>query len=128
MALGRTGPLDALSAVFVSQQSALGSRVVRIEGGRMPPNTAAIPERINGFYASRADVERLALALERRHRGRLHTGIRNLDDETVYVKDLEHYWLGHQCNHVTLRWLAKLGCDVRGLLPTSHFRLGSFRQ
>ena len=89
---------------------------------------AAVPEHITGFFAGRGDVARLARSLQWRHHARLHTGIRNLDDETVYVKDLEHYWLGHHCNHVTLRWLAELGCDVRGLLPTSHFRLGSTRR
>ena len=128
MALGRQGLGDALSAVWFSPRSALGRRVARIEDGWFSPGTRSVPERLTGFYAARADVQRFEEGLDERHRSQLHTGIINPEDDTVFVQDPEHYWLGHNCNHVTLRWLKKLGCDVRGLLPLSHFRLGTVRE
>jgi hypothetical protein len=122
MALGRHGVLNVLSAIFVSPQAALGRRGLWIEGDGVPLGTVAAPDRLTCFYAARADVGRLRAGLDARHRRNLHTAVTNASDDTVYVKDPEHYWFAHNCNHVTLRWLGKLGCDVRGLLPTSHFR------
>jgi hypothetical protein len=123
MALGRTGPLDALAAVFVSPRSALGRRVVVVEHGQFSASLKEAPEKLTGFYADASDVKRLADALERRFaRDLRRDSVWNEGDETLYAADAEHYWFAHHCNHVTVRWLRRLGCDVRGLFPTSHFK------
>ena len=124
MALGRTGPLEALAAVLVSPKSALGRRVVGVKGGRIPGSVKAVPDRLTGFYADAWAVRRLCDALERRfERDTRREFVWNANDETTYGADPEHYWFAHHCNHVTVRWLRRLGCDVRGLFPTSHFKL-----
>jgi hypothetical protein len=126
MALGRTGPLDALAAVFVSPRSALGRRVVVVEHGQLSASVKAAPERLTSFYADESDVKRLSDALERRFaRDLRRDSAWNAEDETLYAADAEHYWFDHHCNHVTVGWLRRLGCDVRCLFPTSHFKTSS---
>jgi hypothetical protein len=124
MAMNHNGTLDALAAVFLSPRSALGRRAAGIKGGQFEPDMKAVPERMTGFYAEAADVRRLSDALARRFAADLERkSVWNEEDQTTYAQDPEHYWLFHHCNHVTRRWLREVGCDVRGLLVTSRFKL-----
>ena len=124
MALNRTRVQDALGAVLLSAQSSLGRRVVEIENGRMAPTVRDRPRELVGFDAGRREVDRLHRQLEARFQRGLKAGTTdNATDDTVYVKDREHYWVLNNCNHLTRRWLRRLGCDVRGLIATSKFRV-----
>jgi hypothetical protein len=42
-----------------------------------------------------------------------------------HVKDNAsgHYWLMHNCNHETARWLKEMGCKVKGEPMLSHFNV-----
>lgn len=122
MALGRNGVCDVLSAVFVSPQAALGRRTLPVVEDAVAGDVPARPGRITRFYAERAATWRLSRKLDVRFRRGIDRAVYT-EDGTAYVKDLDHYWLGHNCNHVTRRWLKALGCDVRGWIVTSRFRV-----
>ena len=124
MALGRSGVCDALSAIFVSPQAALGRRTLPVVEDAVAGDVPARPGRITRFNVERESARRLSKALDVRF-GRGFDEAVSKDDGTTYVKDREHYWLGHNCNHVTRRWLRALGCDVRGWLVTSRFRVAA---
>jgi hypothetical protein len=42
-----------------------------------------------------------------------------------FVRSREPYSGLHNCNHLTARWLRRLGCKVRGAAMFSKFRISS---
>ena len=122
MALGRNGVCDVLSAVFVSPQAALGRRTLPVVEDAVSGDVPARPGRITRFSVEWESASRLSEKLDARFGRGIGSAV-SADDGTTYVKDGEHYWLGHNCNHVTRRWLKALGCDVRGWFVTSRFRV-----
>ena len=122
-AAGRNGATDAVQALLWSKGSTLGRRRVDI-----PPDA---PELIDELQADtvillRVPRERAAALrdeLGARFSLRANQALYNQVMELHFIPDAERYGLGHNCNHVTARWLRSLGCGIRGNPVTSKFKL-----
>ncbi|HSU65391.1 MAG TPA: DUF2459 domain-containing protein [Tepidisphaeraceae bacterium] len=121
-AMNHCWPQDALGALLVSFQSALGRRYITPEPGQtLPKPTHPEPHQLQVIYASDADVRRVVLELDARFRRSGSPAVHNSENGFDYVKDTEHYWVANNCNHLTARCLREMGCDVRGLVVLSRF-------
>ena len=118
-----TGSADALSALFWSSGSTLGSRHLPMI---LPTNELAhalSAKRLLQFEADadRADAVREQLTEQfNRHRD---TIVYNPRSDLFFVRDDDHYWFAHNCNHLTANWLRELGCEVSGMVLYSNFEL-----
>jgi hypothetical protein len=65
----------------------------------------------------------LDLELSRRFSQDLDSIIYTPAHDSYFVKDAERYSLGNNCNHLTARWLERLGCRIEGVVFGSHFKL-----
>ncbi|HEX3357636.1 MAG TPA: DUF2459 domain-containing protein [Tepidisphaeraceae bacterium] len=124
-ALGHTGLKDALSALFVSPQSTLGRRVI-------PPQSDddAMKQTLeaNGLLRITISADRSASLMKElndRYQKNIDSMIHSTYSHMDNVKDAEHYWGLHNCNHLTAQWLRELGCKVDGLCIWSNFKLGN---
>lgn len=121
-ALNHCWPQDALGALLISFQSALGRRYITVAPGQTEPSPVhPSPHKIQVVYASRAAVEHVVKELDARYRRDMSVVRRNPDNGMDYVKDNEHYSVLNNCNHLTARCLREMGCDVRGLVVLSTF-------
>ena len=121
-ALNHCWPQDAMGALLVSFQSALGRRFIAVRPGQAAPHPVhPAPHHVQVVFASRPDVERLVRELDERYRRGGSDRRYNPDNGMDYVKDGEHYWIANNCNHLTARCLREMGCDVRGLTILSSF-------
>jgi hypothetical protein len=123
-AMNRMGPHDAIAALTISFQSAVGRRYVTIQPGQsVPVPREWKPKRWTSFYAGRAEVNGLLAKLDARFEREAATRVYNRLNDTEYVKDRERYSFANNCNHLTVRSLRDLKCDVRGVLVSSKFRV-----
>lgn len=123
-ALNHCLPQDALGALLVSFQAALGRRYVDLQPGQTEPHPVhPAPHRVQVVYVPQERVERVVRELADRYR-RGGPPVHNPENDTDYVKDdSEHYWVGNNCNHLTARCLEEMGCDVRGFVVLSKFKV-----
>ncbi len=124
-ALGHTGLKDALSALFTSPQSTLGRRVVPPQ-----PDDDALKQALeaNGLLRITVSSDRSAALmkkLDERYQKNINSLIHSTYSHMDNVKDSEHYWGLHNCNHLTAQWLRELGCKVDGLTIWSDFKLSN---
>lgn len=121
-ALNHCWPQDALGALLISFQSALGRRYITVEPGKTEPwPVHPSPHKVQVVYASEAQVERVVKELDGRFNRDTHVVLHNPENDMDFVKDTEHYSILNNCNHLTARCLRELGCDVRGLVVLSTF-------
>jgi hypothetical protein len=111
-----------LRALLHSPQATLGKRFIAAPDGIVTAKTIDA-QRLMSFQAPRPRIEALEMSLTaafaRAHADPLYSDYSKL----YHVRNAEPYWLLHNCNHVTARWLRQLGCDVRGTCITSKFYL-----
>jgi hypothetical protein len=121
-ALNHCWPQDALGALLISFQSALGRRFIDLAPGETAPQPVhPSPHQVQVVYASREDVMRVVKDMDARYRRDTREVMHNPDNDMDYVKDSEHYWVANNCNHLTARCLREMGCDVRGFVVLSKF-------
>jgi hypothetical protein len=121
-ALNHCWPQDALGALLVSFQSALGRRYITVAPGKTEPwPTNPPPHKLQVVYASQAQIERVEKELDARYHRDARVVIHNPENDMDFVKDDEHYSVLNNCNHLTARCLRELGCDVRGWVVLSTF-------
>jgi len=123
-ALNHCLPQDALGALLVSFQSALGRRYVDVQPGQSDPHPVhPQPVKLQVVYVPQDRVDRVLQELDERYQ-RGGQPVHNPENDTDYVKDnTEHYWVGNNCNHLTARWLEEMGCGVHGLVVLSKFEV-----
>jgi hypothetical protein len=121
-ALNHCWPQDALGALLISFQSALGRRFITVEPGKTEPwPVHPSPHKVQVIYASQSTVARVVKELDDRYHRDTSIVRHNPDNDMDYVKDNEHYSVLNNCNHLTARCLREMGCDVRGLVVLSTF-------
>jgi hypothetical protein len=109
-----------LRALLHSPQATLGRRFVAAPNGTLTPKDIDT-QRLMRWQAPAERVEALEMTLDAAF-ARAHDDPVYSDYSKLYhVRDNERYWLLHNCNHVTARWLRQLGCKVEGLSFTSAF-------
>lgn len=121
-ALNHCWPQDALGALLISFQSALGRRYITVAPCQTEPRpTNPPPHKLQVVYVSQAQVERVEKELDARYHRDTRVVIHNPENDMEFVKDDEHYSVLNNCNHLTARCLRELGCDVRGWVVLSTF-------
>lgn len=121
-ALGNTGLLDGVHALFWSSQATLGRR-----DWAGPPTAEVVRQRIHAhaiealipITVGRNNVERLRSRLDAAHR----TGAQRAKAERLDIEFVPHddpYTYFHNSNHRVALWLRELGTEVRG--PAFHSR------
>jgi Protein of unknown function (DUF2459) len=114
---------STVEALFASDQATLGRRVLM-----RSPYQAGLQEAIKAksvvrFDAPRDRVIALDMELSKRFSQDLNSLIYTPAHDSYFVKDSEHYSVANNCNHLTARWLERLGCRVEGRVFGSRFRL-----
>jgi hypothetical protein len=120
-------PHDALGALLVSFQSALGRRYYDCKPGQNRPVPDRKPNSMAKIECEREAVNRVLQRLDERYRAGGSYRRKNPENGIVYVKDREHYSIANNCNHLTARSLQELGCEVRGLVIGSKFAVAQAR-
>jgi hypothetical protein len=116
---------NAFGSLFFSAGSALGRRELRIttDNGRDPADVkrATGAAKITRIHVSADRAAELRDGLNLAYAQQASTEVFNPASEMYFVRVREPYSVFHNCNHVTARWLRRLGCDVDGLAATSKF-------
>ena len=110
-------------ALFSSEQATLARRVLLRSPWQDGLQEAVGAISVVRFDAPRDKVIALDLELSRRFSKDLDSIIYTPAHDSYFVKDAERYSLGNNCNHLTARWLERLGCKVEGVVFGSHFKL-----
>lgn len=123
-------PNDALGALLVSRESALGRRFSDYRPADASPtlNPADSPDRLDKIYCERADAYGLVAELDARYRTAITAGHEqklNAANGILFVKDGERYSVANNCNHLTARMLRRLGCEVKGTIVSSNFSVAA---
>ena len=121
-ALGHNSPIDAVGALFFSQQATLGRRYIELlPGDKMPipidPPRSELPIVVNGD-----DCDLVVQKLQLRWEGHRQTAIAT-GSTLSYVKDEEPYGITHDCNNLTVECLRDMGCTVNGDPFYSNFKI-----
>lgn len=121
-ALGRTGVVDGLAALFASRGSTLSRRLIA------PADTAEdLRRRLGAQEVLELPVERarataLEARLEQRWQRRRGEAVEGMGGR-VFVPDARRYWLGDNSVHELNRWLRALNVEVEGFGVTTRYRL-----
>lgn len=99
-------------------QSTLQTNELPVVDGR----PAAIPQvNLVPITVERRRADALRMELDARFARQHDTYVYNELYDMSFVEDAEHYWVFNNCNQVTGRWLARLGCTVNGWALTNDF-------
>lgn len=128
-ALNHCWPNDALGALLVSSKSTLGRRFIELKPGETTPHPVhPVPHSLKVVYGSQTEVEVMRATLDDRYRRDATQVVHNPDNDMDFVPDSEHYSFLNNCNHLTARCLRQMGCDVRGVLGFSKFRIADVQR
>src|SRR4051794_32388940 len=116
-------PQDAVGALVLSFQSALGRRYFDLPPGETEPKPLERPWSLSRVNCERSDVDALLQRLNTRYEAAMRSQkpVMNPDNGIEFVKDSEHYSMLNNCNHLTARSLEQLGCRVQGFVVGSKF-------
>ncbi len=114
---------DALEAMLFSAGSALGRRQLKLSDDIDAICQATGAGSVSRIPVPREKVDALLEKLDARFQSRIDTITYNPASDLWFVADDESYFVLHNCNHVTARWLRALGCRVRGLVMFSNFKV-----
>ena len=120
-------PHDAVGALLVSFQSALGRRYHDVKPGTDRPVPDRKPNTMARIECEREAVNRVLARLDERYRAGGKYRVKNPENGIEYVRDRERYSIANNCNHLTARSLQELGCEVRGLVIGSNFTVAEAR-
>ena len=120
-ALSRTAGFDALRAMLWSGGSTLGRRQLELIDDPVAVASDTTAWKVIRLEAPRANVRVLASELDRAYFARRDTVTYNPASAMWFVRSDEPYHALHNCNHLTARWLRKLGCRIRGTATFSKF-------
>lgn len=122
-ALRHTRASDGLRALFFSAGSTLGRRQLNLSDNIDAVVRDTDAAAVIRFEAPRDKVNRLRDSLDGDFYARHDTVTYNPASDLWFVRARERYSGWHNCNHVTARWLRRLGCTVHGTAAFSKFRI-----
>jgi hypothetical protein len=121
-ALNQQGWLDAIRAVLLPSQGALGRRRYANEDD-LRRTARHLQAELLQFQVAQLAVDQLLEQLDRRYEKNRQTQIYNSKLEMTFVQDDADYSLVHNCNHEVAKWLQQLGCRVDGSVILANFQL-----
>jgi hypothetical protein len=115
---------DVPRALFFSTSSGFGRRFLDeapdgnpiIPPGSIPPLKSSVK-----IMVSRAAEQQVVTELDDRFKADAGPSKINDENQNVYAKDKQHYWLLNNCNHLSKHLLREMGCRVDGLTILSGF-------
>jgi len=124
-ALGNTGPLNAVGAMLIPTQGALGRHALPapVEPGEAQRALQVVVEEHWHVPVERSRALALQQRLDRIHRENADTSVRNRRTNLNFVPHPDRYSSFHNSNHVAADWLRELGCEVRGPAFSSDWRV-----
>ena len=122
-ALGETKWYNAIGAILWSPQSTLGRREVSAPQDNASLAKTLEADRVIPIQVPENRAAELLLSLQTRYDRDKPPEVYSDYSKLEHVKDREQYWLLHNCNHVTMRWLKDLGCRVDGFGMLSKFKV-----
>ena len=114
---------DALEAMLFSAGATLGRRQLKLSDDIDAICRATGALTVSRIPVPREKVDALLDKLDQKFQSQIDTITYNPASSMWFVADDEPYCVLHNCNHVTARWLRALGCDVRGLVMYSNFKV-----
>ena len=124
-ALCKTGWLNALHAIFWSNQAALGRRYLDRPAGETMPIPPGNPKSETPITVNDEGCQNVLIEMAARWENDrvVHSDSPAVVTDFWYVKDDQHYnWL-HDCNLSTADLLKEMGCQIRGYAIWSDFKI-----
>jgi hypothetical protein len=122
-ALRQRGVYESAAALLWPTRGTLGRAVIT-----GPPDAETVrrgigagTEHVHALIVDRAAADALRRSLDEIHRAALGTAVVSYGMTFVHHPSSYTYW--SNSNRMTARWLAELGCDVRGPALGSHWRV-----
>jgi hypothetical protein len=109
--------------MICSPQATLGERNVPAQKTTAALRKLLAADRVIPIEVSADRAESLRMKLNERFSAASTTLKYSSYSQLWHVKDDEHYWLFHNCNHLMASWLRELGCKVDGNPILSNFKL-----
>jgi hypothetical protein len=122
-ALSQTRASNAVHAMFWSAGATLGRRQLELLDDPLAVASDTEAEKVIRLQAPRAKVDALRDELDAAYFARHDTITYNPASSMWFVRSSEPYNALHNCNHLTARWLRRLGCKVHGAAIFSKFRI-----
>ena len=120
-ALSRTRSTDAARAMLWSAGATLGRRQLELIDDPTAVASDTTAWKVIRLQAPRSKVHALIRTLDEAFFARHDTVTYNPASAMWFVRSDERYHAFHNCNHLTARWLRRLGCTVRGSAMFSRF-------
>jgi hypothetical protein len=121
-ALGRTGPVEGLQALFASPRSTLSRRELGPAASAEELAARVAAEEAVALQVERERARALQKRLEARWMRRRDQAVRHPSGR-VFVPDDARYGISNNSVHELARWLEALGADVSGSGVTANFKL-----
>jgi hypothetical protein len=122
-ARNRTGSGSGIAALFWSEGATLGVRRFPAISDLDHLLFATQADRLMAFPADADRVSALRDRLIADFDRNADSMIFNNQCRMYFVRDADHYWFGHNCNHMTAQWLRDIGCRIDGMVMLSNFEL-----
>jgi hypothetical protein len=106
----------AVRAMLGSPQATFGRRTY-------PSHPESLTVTLRPIVVESSRVRALRTELEARFSRRAEASIYNAEYGIWFVPDDERYHVFNNCNHLTARWLRRLGCQVSGWSLTNRFSI-----
>jgi hypothetical protein len=121
-ALDQQGWLDAVRALFLPSQGALGRRRYANKDD-LRRSARHFQAELLPIQVVQQDANRLREQLDQRFTKNKQTQVFNSKLGMMFVQDDADYTLVHNCNHEVADWLRQLGCRVDGSVILANFQL-----
>jgi hypothetical protein len=115
--------MNALRALLCSDQATLGRRVLTQRTDDPAFGGSIGAKEVLRFDVPQDKVRELERTLDRRFAAARETPFFSKVHNLLFVKDVEHYSVVHNCNHFTAENLEQLGCRLEGWALLSKFHL-----
>ncbi len=114
---------NGIEALLASKGAGLGRRYFACTADDPTLEEKVWAKKIVPLKVETKRLRALQESLDARFAASAWTAVHNPENGLVCVRDPEKYSLGHNCNHVTARWLEELGCQVEGRSLGPEFKV-----
>jgi hypothetical protein len=126
-ALARRNAPNALAALFLPTDAALGRRVLPgpMDPAHIMTGVNIEIREVHMLMVERQRAAELVAHLEQMYRQGANPEVDSSYADLTFVRHPRQYWAANNSNRAMLEWLTKLGCQVEGWSPTGNWRIKS---